>query len=313
VLAQTEEVRYFHSDAIGSVRLVTDANGQVVERYDYLPFGEPWTASPTGTETRRFGGKERDTETGLDYFGARYYASGNGRFTIVDPVMNQENALLNPQRWNRYVYALNNPFGNIDPNGREPVPSQWQMTYGADGFTRVLPAVGKAIWNMVVSLNSPGHISSPEAEARRQAQFMQPANTEEDVIMQLTDLAVLAAPMLRGASRASALETSAARRGSLSIGDEIGILRDAASGRGDFGLGSATAADAARLGQAWVGKGYTVASDGKTLLSANGLRQYRPPSYKPNLRRTQANFEQRPVPWGGWGSNGHLDILDVIP
>jgi hypothetical protein len=64
-LAQTEDVRYFHSDAIGSVRLVTDANGQVVERYDYLPFGEPWTASPTGTETRRFGGKERDTETGL--------------------------------------------------------------------------------------------------------------------------------------------------------------------------------------------------------------------------------------------------------
>src|SRR5687768_6587277 len=78
--AQTEQVSYYHTDAIGSVRLITDANGQVVANYDYLPFGEAWL--PAGVQdTRRFGGKERDTESGLDYFGGRYYASGNGRFT----------------------------------------------------------------------------------------------------------------------------------------------------------------------------------------------------------------------------------------
>jgi RHS repeat-associated protein len=117
-LAQTEEVRYFHSDAIGSVRLVTDANGQVVESYDYLPFGEAYPSSAS-VETRRFGGKERDAETGFDYFGARYYSSGNGRFTTVDPVLNVEEAIVDPQRWNRYAYVTNNPFRYIDPDGRD--------------------------------------------------------------------------------------------------------------------------------------------------------------------------------------------------
>jgi len=117
----SEEVVYFHADAVGSVRLVTDANGQVVERYDYLPFGEPYPPSAPVVETRRFGGKERDAETGLDYFGGRYYASGNGRFTTVDPLLDVDNALVNPQLWNRYTYGLNNPLKFTDPDGRNPV------------------------------------------------------------------------------------------------------------------------------------------------------------------------------------------------
>jgi filamentous hemagglutinin len=64
------------------------------------------------------------------------------------------------------------------------------------------------------------------------------------------------------------------------------------------------------MGEAWVGAGYRVASDGKTLLSADGLRQYRPPSYKPSLDTFQANFESRPPNLTQWQSNAHLDILD---
>jgi filamentous hemagglutinin len=63
-----------------------------------------------------------------------------------------------------------------------------------------------------------------------------------------------------------------------------------------------------RLGRDWVGDGYKVASDGKTLVSADGVRQFRPPSMKPNLGIEQANFEQRLVPSGEWLGNGHLDI-----
>jgi hypothetical protein len=90
-----------------------------------------------------------------------------------------------------------------------------------------------------------------------------------------------------------------------------GVLRDAAKGKGNFGLGGATQAQARTAGEAWVGQGYSVASDGKTLISADGLRQFRPPSYKPNLGRWQANFEERLVPQGQWQSNGHLDIQDI--
>ncbi len=95
-------------------------------------------------------------------------------------------------------------------------------------------------------------------------------------------------------------------------GKEIGILRDAAKGKGNFGLGSGTRAEADKLGKAWVGDGYKVARDGKTLVSKDGLKQYRPPSYKPRLDKTQANFEQRfPGQQSNrWQSNGHLDITD---
>jgi len=89
----------------------------------------------------------------------------------------------------------------------------------------------------------------------------------------------------------------------------IGILQAAAQGKGNFALGSATAGESDMLGQAFVGPGATVASDGRTLISADGLRQYRPPSFKPNLNLTQSNFERRFVAQGQWQSNGHLDII----
>lgn len=119
-----QQVRYYHLDAIGSVRAVTNASGAVVERHDYLPFGEEWCGTavcgtvPGGTP-RRFTAKERDAETGLDYFGARYYGSKIGRFTTTDPVYTWRENLVDPQRWNRYAYARNNPLRYIDPDGRE--------------------------------------------------------------------------------------------------------------------------------------------------------------------------------------------------
>jgi RHS repeat-associated protein len=97
---------------------VTDVHGNVVRRHDYYPFGEE--AAPTAAEDPlRFGGKERDVETGSDYLGARYYASRTGRFTTVDPVVNVPAGLTDPQRWNRYAYARNNPLVFIDPDGRD--------------------------------------------------------------------------------------------------------------------------------------------------------------------------------------------------
>ncbi|HYT49237.1 MAG TPA: RHS repeat-associated core domain-containing protein, partial [Pyrinomonadaceae bacterium] len=51
---------------------------------------------------QQFTSKERDTETGLDYFGARYYSSAQGRFTSVDPVTDFKKNVSNPQRWNQY-------------------------------------------------------------------------------------------------------------------------------------------------------------------------------------------------------------------
>lgn len=118
-----EKVRFIHSDAVGTVRAVTDEAGNVVERHDHLPFGEEWCGSTVcgsvaAGQPKRFTGKERDVETGLDYFGARYYRGSLGRFTTVDPGQKTAENLIDPQRWNRYGYVRNNPFRYVDPDGR---------------------------------------------------------------------------------------------------------------------------------------------------------------------------------------------------
>ncbi|MGH7867049.1 MAG: hypothetical protein ACREP9_05285, partial [Candidatus Dormibacteraceae bacterium] len=87
------------------------------------------------------------------------------------------------------------------------------------------------------------------------------------------------------------------------------ILNEAASGTGNFDLGYATANESEQLGADWVGEGSRVASDGKTQVSSDSLRAYRPPTYKPNLGVVQSNFEQRAIPGGPYDSNGHLTIL----
>ena len=112
----TDQVTYYHTDAIGSVRMITDATGQVVTRYDYLPFGQDWPDPPAGQDPRRFGGKERDQETAFDYFGARHYMGRSGRFTAVDPEHVNGN-IYDPQSWNGYSYAGNNPLRFTDPDG----------------------------------------------------------------------------------------------------------------------------------------------------------------------------------------------------
>src|SRR5688572_30300310 len=133
-----EEISYFHTDAIGSVRMITNAAGAVVARYDYLPFGNEWSSSfSIVANAVKFTGQERETETAFggweahDYFGARYFQSQTGRFTSVDPVVNIEKSLTNPQRWNRYAYSLNNPQRYIDPNGLEPLPAALLQFYSA--------------------------------------------------------------------------------------------------------------------------------------------------------------------------------------
>jgi RHS repeat-associated protein len=117
---------YFTGDHLGSPRVITDANGGVKARHDYHPFGEDVglkggrNADPlkyvTDTVRQKFTGKERDAETGLDYFNARYYASTQGRFTSADPLL-ASGIVENPQSWNRYSYVLNNPLRLIDPDG----------------------------------------------------------------------------------------------------------------------------------------------------------------------------------------------------
>jgi RHS repeat-associated protein len=82
---------------------------------DYLPFGELLSGG-SGT-THKFTGKERDTESGLDNFGARYFSSLMGRFSSSDPMILMDQKLMDPQQWNMYSYTRNDPMRFLDPTG----------------------------------------------------------------------------------------------------------------------------------------------------------------------------------------------------
>jgi RHS repeat-associated protein len=108
---------YFQlSDWLGTRRVETDYAGNTQETCTSLPFGNDSTNCVGPTE-QFFTGKERDTESGNDYFGARYYASTMGRFTSPDPSGLMFADHTNPQSLNLYNYALNNPLQFIDPTG----------------------------------------------------------------------------------------------------------------------------------------------------------------------------------------------------
>lgn len=74
----------------------------------------------------QFTGKERDPESGLDFFGARYGSSNQGRFLSPDPLTGTILHIANPQRWNQYAYAVNNPLFYVDPDGRNAIAVNFQ-------------------------------------------------------------------------------------------------------------------------------------------------------------------------------------------
>jgi len=121
-------VQWLVADHLGTPRMIVDESGNLsgVKRRDYLPFGEE-LLTENGRSTalgyssadgvrQQFTQKERDIETGLDYSLARYYSPKQGRFTSIDPLIGSAKP-MQPQGWNRYSYAINNPLKYVDPTG----------------------------------------------------------------------------------------------------------------------------------------------------------------------------------------------------
>jgi RHS repeat-associated protein len=115
---------HLHTDHLGSVRLVTNVVGEILNTHDYFPFGEEIAPTPDYT-THKFTGHERDAEIGLDYMLARYYSTGLARFLSIDRVGGNPRG---PQTWNRYSYASNNPITRFDPDGLTDIHIDVQRT-----------------------------------------------------------------------------------------------------------------------------------------------------------------------------------------
>ncbi len=117
----------FHlSDEVGSLVNTIDQTGAAIETCAASPFGESLNCSPSVDYTENhFTDKKRDQESGLDYFGARFYSSTESRFTSPDwsevPDSIPYADMDNPQSFNLYSYVRNNPLSNADPDGHDCV------------------------------------------------------------------------------------------------------------------------------------------------------------------------------------------------
>jgi RHS repeat-associated protein len=104
---------YVHPDHLGSTRIVRNGSGTQTRRLAYKPFGEASTDTGSGVVRYEYTNQALDAETGLYYYGARYYDPSIGRFLQPDDLGDP----LDPQTLNRYTYVVNNPTNLIDPTG----------------------------------------------------------------------------------------------------------------------------------------------------------------------------------------------------
>ena len=106
--------QYFHGDALGSMRLLTDANGDVILSKSYQPYGAVLGSTGSGASSYGFTGEWVDGSTGQVYLRARWYAPSMGRFLTQDA---WEGEYTQPMSYNAWLYAYANPINLVDPTG----------------------------------------------------------------------------------------------------------------------------------------------------------------------------------------------------
>jgi RHS repeat-associated protein len=158
-----KDLFYFHGDHLGSSNMITDNDGAVYQHLEYFPYGETWIEEGGtyggNTPGYKFTGKELDPETGLYYYGARYYDPVLSRWVSADPALGEFLPIGNKNRhlpgfggvYNSlnlglYGYGHQNPLKFTDPDGKEP----YQGTRDLAGFTF---GYGVHSFNMVVTDN----------------------------------------------------------------------------------------------------------------------------------------------------------------
>jgi RHS repeat-associated protein len=116
-------VFYYFSDHLNTASVITDSAGTIKAESDYFPWGGELQFVNSDSNHYKFTGKERDSETGLDYFGARYYSNGLGRFVTPDWAAKATAVpyaeFADPQSLNLYSYVRNRPKAIADADGHQ--------------------------------------------------------------------------------------------------------------------------------------------------------------------------------------------------
>lgn len=170
-----------HTDWLGTSRVRTD--WQYTSSHGFwlgqsctsLPFGDGLDCNSPNYFSLHFTGKERDSESGLDNFGARYNSSSMGRFMSADP-KHVSAHLFDPQTLNRYAYTRNNPLAYVDPNGRD-LEKAWKdvNTFANSIYVRVSIGLGAEL-----------KATRGPVEAKVGAAYKANAETSQDAILKIS-------------------------------------------------------------------------------------------------------------------------------
>jgi RHS repeat-associated protein len=210
------ETSYYHEDGLGSIVAMTDASGNIVQRYSYEAFGQLTASDPTFDNFYTYTGREYDKETGLYYYRARYYDAMEGRFISKDtiaiggniytqgvnvPFSQYISAVTSP-----YRYTENNPTNLVDPWGLWSLTIDIYFPYGG-GLILGQNADGSAFLTLRAGVGYGGGVSfSPEGGSPG----YDPCQTEQDFNASLGFFAEAAAqygPGKIGASKRDGLHS----------------------------------------------------------------------------------------------------------
>ena len=141
-----EQVFYFHPDHLGSTSYITDESGALSEHVEYFPFGETWVSEGGGDNSYLYTSKEYDTETGLYYYGARYYDPRTSVWVSADPIFaeylpnfdhkiskqnpGKVNGVFDSKNIGLYTYSHNRPVILKDPDGNNAVAARIIIGFG---------------------------------------------------------------------------------------------------------------------------------------------------------------------------------------
>jgi RHS repeat-associated protein len=133
---------YYHPDHLGNSAFITDAKGEVYQHLEYFPFGETFVAEESNQQRTPYlyNGKEQDDETGMYYYGARYYDAITSIWQGVDPSWDLPNQIGTSP----YAYVQNNPITYIDPDGQYRYFSQGGI-FGNDLLRLTAPGLPKML------------------------------------------------------------------------------------------------------------------------------------------------------------------------
>jgi RHS repeat-associated protein len=200
----TAQVYSVSTDHLTGSNVVTNSSGTIEELMDYYPYGDIRLDEKAGSfnEQRKFAGHEYDVDTSLSYMNARYYNGKIGRFVSQDPAFwdfsHAQVQLVDPQSWNSYAYARNNPLINIDESGQfwDTVLDTATTYYDSVryGERMMVAAAGAVNIGIGTAMNNQGLINAGDAQLSQGVQGMN--SLRGDIAMDAAGTAIPGVPIL---------------------------------------------------------------------------------------------------------------------